>query len=68
LDPVPSPDAERSHRQLRTVQRLALEGSGNPRAASLKNCGTDDHDQPQSGKEGEGAKSCNHHIHPSSKR
>ena len=42
--------------------RLALEGSGDLGAAFLKNRGTEDHQQPQSGEKGEGAERCNHGI------
>ena len=47
------------------TRRSALEGSGDLRAAFLKNRGPDDHQQPQGGKEGEGTQSCNHRIDPS---
>jgi len=47
------------------MRDLALEGSGDLGAAFLKNCGTDDHEHPQSGEEGEGAESCNHRVDPS---
>jgi hypothetical protein len=40
----------------------ALEGSGDPGAAFLKNRSTHDDDQPQGGKEGEGGKRCDHCI------
>jgi hypothetical protein len=43
----------------------ALEGGGDLRAAFLKNCRTDDNQQPQSDEEDEGAQSCNHRIDPS---
>jgi hypothetical protein len=42
------------------MNRLALEGSGDLGAAFLKNRGTDDRQQPQSGEEGEGAQGCKH--------
>jgi len=47
------------------MRHLALKGSGDLGAAFLKNCRTDDHEQPQGGEEGEGAESCNHRIDPS---
>jgi hypothetical protein len=54
------------------MRSLALEGSGDLRAAFLKNRGTDDHEHPQSAEEGEGAQRrnhrCNHRIDPSWER
>jgi hypothetical protein len=47
------------------MRGLALEGSGDLRAAFLKNRGTHDHEQPQGGEKGEGAQRCNHRIDPS---
>jgi hypothetical protein len=47
------------------MRGLALEGSGDPRAAFLKNRGTHDHEQPQSGEKGERGQRCNHRIDPS---
>jgi hypothetical protein len=41
---------------------FALEGSGDLRAAFLKNRRTHDDQEPQSGEEGEGTKSCSHRI------
>jgi len=46
----------------------ALEGSGDLRAALLKNGGAHDDEKPQGGQKGEGAESCNHRIDPSSER
>jgi len=50
------------------AKRLALEGSGNLRAAFLKNHGTKHNEQPQSGKEGKGAQNCGHHGLPPLRR
>jgi len=47
---------------------LALEGSGDFRAAFIKNRRTDDDQHPQGGKEDEGAQSCSHRIDPSWER
>jgi hypothetical protein len=48
--------------------RFAPEGSGDLRAAFLKNRRTHDYQQPQRGEKGEGAESCNHRIDPSLER
>jgi hypothetical protein len=53
------PDGYKSERSLCS---LALEGGDDLRAAFLKNRCTHDSQQPQGGKEYEGAHSCNHRI------
>ena len=50
------------------MRLLALEGSGDFRAALLKNGSTQDHEQPDRGKKDEGAQRCNHRIDPSWER
>jgi hypothetical protein len=47
-------------RNRKSPRWLALEGSGDPGAALLKNRGTNDRQHPQGGKKGEGAQSCKH--------
>jgi hypothetical protein len=44
---------------------LRLEGGGDLGAAFLKDHGPQNYEQPQGGEKGEGAKRCNHCVHPS---